>query len=412
MPIKQGKTSQHHNWPRYMDCPQVGSKSAIKLVKKHQKDKWCLFRVPTPPPPPGVYVLRSFFFLFWRCSVWKSYRKRVRTIFLAFDKSTARCLDCLPQARGSRTGKNTLYIKYLYCQFGAAQDVAAVEIVCILSEKVVKCPHGSCFRAELKVTHLRWQRPICGFLRFSANICGFLRFPASSKCLSFQEKGWICENLRFSAKICVLRVLCHLSSVTLSAPWCLLGQKIAGTSDLAWFSRKSYVLRGLKNGKNAFNRHEDLNSQSFGQTWSTFCRRKTVWERSKVANPFAPYRGQNPKIGKRGFRSQKNPISPHPRKGRFESKKSPFLYRAPQGTWGFFDSRRPFLGWGEIRRRTNVQQLTCKIDSYNSFYYLFFSFVLLELKPFVFKWKVLGEKFWKSAKKCENYEKLWNDFAL
>ena len=64
------------------------------------------------------------------------------------------------------------------------------------------------------------------------------------------------------------------------------------------------------------------------------------------------------------------------------------------------------------RRRTNVQQLTCKIDLSNSFYYLFFSFVLIELKPFVLKGKVLGEKFWKvleSAKKCE---KLWNDFAL
>ena len=44
------------------------------------------------------------------------------------------------------------------------------------------------------------------------------------------------------------------------------------------------------------------------------------------------------------------------------------------------------------RRRTNVQQLTCKIDLSNSFYYLFFSFVLLELKPFVLKGKVLGEK--------------------
>ena len=40
-----------------------------------------------------------------------------------------------------------------------------------------------------------------------------------------------------------------------------------------------------------------------------------------------------------------------------------------------------------------MQQLTCKIDSSSSFYYLFFSFVLLELKPLVFKWKVLGEKF-------------------
>ena len=47
----------------------------------------------------------------------------------------------------------------------------------------------------------------------------------------------------------------------------------------------------------------------------------------------------------------------------------------------------------KCRRRTNVQQLTCKIDSSNSFYYLFFSFIILELKPFVLKGKVLGEKF-------------------
>ena len=45
------------------------------------------------------------------------------------------------------------------------------------------------------------------------------------------------------------------------------------------------------------------------------------------------------------------------------------------------------------RRRTNVQQLTCNIDLSSSFYYLFFSFVLIELKPFVLKGKVLGEKF-------------------
>ena len=56
-------------------------------------------------------------------------------------------------------------------------------------------------------------------LRFPAVFCENLRFPAPSKCLNFQEKGWICENLRFSAKICVLGSLCHLSSVTLSAPW-------------------------------------------------------------------------------------------------------------------------------------------------------------------------------------------------
>ena len=45
--FKQGKTSQHHNWPRYMDCPQIGPKGAIKLGKKRQKDKWYLFRAPT-----------------------------------------------------------------------------------------------------------------------------------------------------------------------------------------------------------------------------------------------------------------------------------------------------------------------------------------------------------------------------
>ena len=42
--LKQGKMSQHHNWPRHMDWPQIGPKSAIKLGKKRQKDKWYLFR--------------------------------------------------------------------------------------------------------------------------------------------------------------------------------------------------------------------------------------------------------------------------------------------------------------------------------------------------------------------------------
>ena len=46
---------------------------------------------------------------------------------------------------------------------------------------------------------------------------------------------------------------------------------------------------------------------------------------------------------------------------------------------------------GDFRRRTNVQQLTCNIDLSSSFYYLFFSFVLIKLKPFVLKGKVLGE---------------------
>ena len=48
---------------------------------------------------------------------------------------------------------------------------------------------------------------------------------------------------------------------------------------------------------------------------------------------------------------------------------------------------------------------TCNIDLSNYFYYFFFSFVLIELKPFVLKGKVLGEKnsekVRKSVKTCE-----------
>ena len=62
-------------------------------------------------------------------------------------------------------------------------------------------------------------------------------------------------------------------------------------------------------------------------------------------------------------------------------------------------------------RRTNVQQLTCKIDSSRSFYYLFLSFVLLELKPFVLKGKVPGEKLWKSAKKVPKSVKIMKRFC-
>ena len=86
--------------------------------------------------------------------------------------------------------------------------------------------------------------------------------------------------------------------------------------------------------------------------------------------------------------------------------KTPFGRCRLVGVWTLARERESLKKECKGRRRTNVQQLTCKIDLSNSFYYLFFSFVLLELKPFVFKWKVLGEKFWKSAKKCENYETI------
>ena len=55
-----------------------------------------------------------------------------------------------------------------------------------------------------------------------------------------------------------------------------------------------------------------------------------------------------PQIRKRGFRSQKTPISHHPRKGRSESKNPHFYTEHYKENGDFFDSGRPFLGWGEM----------------------------------------------------------------
>ena len=73
--------------------------------------------------------------------------------------------------------------------------------------------------------HLRWQSPICGFLRFPAGIFGFLRenlwFSVVSCALQTLEFPGEGVNLRKSAVFCEnlrLGSLCHLSSVPLSAP--------------------------------------------------------------------------------------------------------------------------------------------------------------------------------------------------
>ena len=64
-------------------------------------------------------------------------------------------------------------------------------------------------------------------------------------------------------------------------------------------------------------------------------------------------------------------------------------FSIPKAAIEFFQSPGPL---GGLILRTNVQQLTCNIDLSNYFYYLFFSFVLIALKPFVLKGKVPGEK--------------------
>ena len=62
MPTKPGKTSQHHNWPRYMDWPQIGPTVAIKQGKKRQKDKWYPFRAPTGGGAGGCWKPLSLHF--------------------------------------------------------------------------------------------------------------------------------------------------------------------------------------------------------------------------------------------------------------------------------------------------------------------------------------------------------------
>ena len=54
-----------------------------------------------------------------------------------------------------------------------------------------------------------------------------------------------------------------------------------------------------------------------------------------------------------------------------------------------------------ILEEDNVQQLTRNIDLSCLFYSLFFSFLLIELKLFVLKRKVQGDKFCKRVKKSE-----------
>ena len=107
--------------------------------------------------------------------------------------------------------------------------------------------------------------------------------------------------------------------------------------------------------------------------------------------------------------------NPHPSQGqtgRFDPRTGPNLSRKGgpfvPGTVpvcpGHCPAQNVYI-MGYFRRRTNVQQLTCNIDLSNYFYYIFFAFVLIELKPFVLKGKVLGKTSEKKMQKSvNNYE--------
>ena len=52
---KQGKTSQHHNWPRHMDCPHIGPNSAIKQGKSAKRTNGTHFA--RPRGGGGVFLI-------------------------------------------------------------------------------------------------------------------------------------------------------------------------------------------------------------------------------------------------------------------------------------------------------------------------------------------------------------------
>ena len=84
------------------------------------------------------------------------------------------------------------------------------------------------------------------------------------------------------------------------------------------------------------------------------------------------------------------------------------LGRGQTMVWGVDpETVRGKNGVVQIRRRTNVQQLTCNIDLSCSFYCVFFSFVLIGLNPFVLTGESPGgknlKKMRKSVKKCEKF---------
>ena len=58
-----------------------------------------------------------------------------------------------------------------------------------------------------------------------------------------------------------------------------------------------------------------------------------------------------------------------------------------------------------------MQQLTCKIDSSNYFYYLFFSFIILEPKPLVLKGKSGGKNYEKVPKSAKKSAKIMKRFC-
>ena len=134
---------------------------------------------------------------------------------------------------------------------------------------------------------------------------------AFPKCFVFEEKARICKSQRKSAKICVWPRFVPLSAL-----------RTFSQDSLDLKRREVEQIMGRLLQAPAF--PKPLLGGGGASSPSCFLPR--------VANASAPHTGQKPpRSGKERFRGQKTPISHRPRQGPFESKKSPFLYRAPQG---------------------------------------------------------------------------------
>ena len=68
---------------------------------------------------------------------------------------------------------------------------------------------------------------------------------------------------------------------------------------------------------------------------------------TKRCDSSALYRGEKPQNREKRVSELKTPHFPPLQKRASRVKKSPFSLWCPVKKWGFFDSRRPFLGWGE-----------------------------------------------------------------
>ena len=84
--------------------------------------------------------------------------------------------------------------------------------------------------------------------------------------------------------------------------------------------------------------------------WGILRVRTEMFKRDWKFSIFGPLGegSKSPISGKEGFGVKKLPFHSAPEMGALSQKKSPLSLWSPAEKWGFFDSKRPFLGQGEM----------------------------------------------------------------